>query len=127
MSATISKTTTCQWRWDRVDVKPVTSLAWASRNCVGRDSNKESTHQPMHRRVTQDEKEATGIIAAELHQFVHDAATIPGTSRTFAWLGYRMGVRQTWYAWPGCFTTTELSLIGWENLGLLTASTWKRR
>jgi hypothetical protein len=70
--------TTCQWRWDRFEVKPVTSLAWASRNFVGRDSNMESTHQAMHRRVIQDEKEATGIITAELHQFVHDAATIAG-------------------------------------------------
>jgi hypothetical protein len=73
-----NKTTTCQWRWDRFDVKHVTSLAWASRNCVGRDCNMESTHQAMHRRLIQDEKEATGIIAAELHQFVHDAATIAG-------------------------------------------------
>ncbi len=73
-----NETTPCQWRWDRFDVKHVTSLAWASRNCVGMDSDMESTHQAMHRRVIQDEKEATGIIAAELHQFVHDAATIAG-------------------------------------------------
>jgi hypothetical protein len=89
-----------------------------------------STHQPMHRRVIQDEKEATGIIAAELHQFVHDAATIPGMTYRckqtnlilpcinikdfcLAWL--QDGARQTWYAWPGFFTTKELSLIGWEN------------
>ena len=81
-SKTVPMTTTssiippAQWRWDRFDAKKVTSVAWASRNCVGMDSHLPEAHQAMQRRVLQDEKAAGQIIASELHLFLHDAANI---------------------------------------------------
>jgi hypothetical protein len=81
-SKTVTMTTTsstippAQWRWDRFDAKKVTSVAWASRNCVGMDSHLPEAHQAMQRRVLQDEKAAGQIIASELHLFLHDAANI---------------------------------------------------
>jgi hypothetical protein len=87
-----------QWLWDRFDTKPVTSLAWASRSCIGRDCNLLSTKQAMQRRVLQDKKEATHIIAGELHQLFHDAANITKmtyrcklTGYTLAWMFYYYG------------------------------------
>jgi hypothetical protein len=76
MTSNDNRTSTTQWRWDRFDAKQVTSLAWASRSCIGRDFNLLSTKQAMQRQVLQDEKAATHIIAGELHQLFHDAANI---------------------------------------------------
>jgi hypothetical protein len=63
MTSNNSRPSPSQWPWDRFDAKHVTSLAWASRSCVGKDWNLLSTHQAMQRRVLQDEKVAMQIIA----------------------------------------------------------------
>jgi hypothetical protein len=78
MTSNTNRPPPIQWRWDRFDAKKVTSLTWASRSCVGKDCNLLSTHQAMQRRVLQDEKAATHIIAGELHKLFHDAANITG-------------------------------------------------
>jgi hypothetical protein len=68
-----------QWRWDRFDAKKVTSVAWASRNCIGPvNSDETNSHEAMQRRVLLDEKASTRIINAEVHQLLHDAAEITG-------------------------------------------------
>jgi hypothetical protein len=78
MTSNNNRTPPIQWRWDRFDAKQVTSLAQASRSCVGGECHLLSTHQAMHRRVQQDKKEVSHIIAGELHKLLHDAANIAG-------------------------------------------------
>jgi hypothetical protein len=73
---TSTESTLTQWRWDRFDAKKVTSVAWASRNCIGHDSHLPERHQEMQQRVLQDEKAASRIITSELHLLLHDAAHI---------------------------------------------------
>jgi hypothetical protein len=73
-----TKSTPCQWRWDRFDPKKVTSVAWASRNCVSVGGDNHDMHKSMQRRVLQEEKGAAHIIAGELHQLLHDGAKITG-------------------------------------------------
>jgi N-dimethylarginine dimethylaminohydrolase len=78
MTSSSTKQSLSQWRWDRFDARKGTSVAWASRNCVGKNSNMLSSHQAMQRRVIQDEKAAVNVIVSELHQLLHDAANITG-------------------------------------------------
>jgi hypothetical protein len=94
------------------------------------DSDMESTHQAMHRRVIQDEKEATGIIAAELHQFVHDAATIAAMTYRYKQTNlilFIKDVRLAWsqdgreanlvhFAWIFHYYETELDRMGRSGL-----------
>ncbi len=70
--------TPTQWRWDWFDPKKVTSIEWASQNCVSVSGNNHELHRAMQRWVLQDEKRAAHIIAGELHQLLHDAAKIRG-------------------------------------------------
>jgi hypothetical protein len=65
-----------EWRWDRFNVREVTSLEWAARNCVGRTDL--TVQQAMHKKVIQDQKRAEVIITSELHQFLREAASITG-------------------------------------------------
>jgi hypothetical protein len=67
-----------QWRWDRFNARTVTSVSWASRNCVGKDCTELSTHQAMQQRLIQEQKSAELIITSELHQLLRDAASITG-------------------------------------------------
>jgi hypothetical protein len=80
MASNSNETPPTQWRWDRFDAKQVTSVARASRSCVGKDCNLLSTHQAMQRRVLLQDKKAASlhIIAGELHKLLHDAANIVG-------------------------------------------------
>jgi hypothetical protein len=67
---------TTQWRWDRFNARNVTSTTWAGKNCVGTDSSDISTHQAMQQRVMREQKSAEMIIVSEIHQLLHDAASI---------------------------------------------------
>jgi hypothetical protein len=67
-----------QWRWDRFNARSLTSAAWASRNCIGKDNTQLSTHQDMQQRVIQEQKSAEHIISSELHQLLRNAANITG-------------------------------------------------
>jgi hypothetical protein len=122
-----------QWRWDRFNAKHVTSLAWASRSCVGRDCNVLSTQQAMHRRVLQDEKAATHIIAGELHKLFHDAANITGMTYRCKLTGHTLlcinskDIRLSWMqdgseenlkrmAWMFYYYGTEIHRMGRSTL-----------
>jgi hypothetical protein len=122
-----------QWRWDRFDAKQVTSLAWASRSCIGRDCNLLSTKQAMQRRVLQDEKAATHIIAGELHQLFHDAANITKMTYRYKLTGYTLpcinskDIQQDWMqdrrkenmqclAWMFYYYGTEIHKLGRSTL-----------
>jgi metal-dependent amidase/aminoacylase/carboxypeptidase family protein len=65
-----------EWRWDRFNAKKVTSTEWAGRNCVGTDSSKISSHVAMQKMVMEEQNSAMMIIVSEIHQLLHDAATI---------------------------------------------------
>jgi hypothetical protein len=67
-----------EWRWDRFNTCKVTTVAWASRNCVGKDAGDISSHQEMQKRVMEEQKYADSIIVSELHEFLRMAATITG-------------------------------------------------
>jgi hypothetical protein len=67
-----------EWRWDRFNARKVTTVAWASRNCVGKDGNDISAHQEMQKQVMGEQKYADNIIVSELHEFFRVAATITG-------------------------------------------------
>jgi hypothetical protein len=58
--------------------RSLTSAAWASRNCIGKDNTQLSTHQDMQQRVIQEQKSAEHIISSELHQLLRNAANITG-------------------------------------------------
>ena len=49
--------TPTQWRWDRFDPKKVTSIEWASQNCVSVSGNNHELYRAMQKRVLQDERE----------------------------------------------------------------------
>jgi hypothetical protein len=122
-----------QWRWDRFDAKHVTSLAWASRSCMGRDCNLLSTQHAMQRKVLQDQKVATHIIAGELHKLFHDAANITGmtyrcklTKHTLPCVNSK-DIRQAWMqngseenmqrlAWMFYYYGTEIHTMGRSTL-----------
>jgi hypothetical protein len=67
-----------EWRWDRFDARKVTTVAWASRNCVGRDSGEVSAHNEMQKQVMEEQKYADGIIVSQLHELLREAAKITG-------------------------------------------------
>ena len=67
-----------QWRWDRFNARTLTSAAWASRNCIGKDNTELITHQAMQQRVLQEQKSAELIITSELHQLLRNATSITG-------------------------------------------------
>jgi hypothetical protein len=69
---------TVEWRWDRFNARKVTTVAWASRNCVGLDSGVASKHQEMQKQVMEEQKYADNIIVSELHEMLRIAATITG-------------------------------------------------
>jgi hypothetical protein len=132
-----SKTGKVQWRWDRFDAKKVTSVDWAARNCVGRDSD----HQAMQRRVLQDERSAGLIIAGELHQLLHDAAKITGMTYLCKFTNPSLpcintkDIRLSWcqngsrdnlqrLAWMWYYYGTEIHELGWSSL---THNEWVER
>jgi hypothetical protein len=133
MTSNDNRPSKTQWRWDRFDAKQVTSLAWASRSCIGRDCNLLSTKQAMQRRVLQDEKAATHIIAGELHQLYHDAANITKMTYRCKLTGYTLpcinskDIRQAWMqdgskdnmqrlAWMFYYYGTEIHKLGRSTL-----------
>jgi hypothetical protein len=136
-----TKQPSSQWRWDRFDARKVTSVAWASRNCVGKDSNMLSSHQAMQRRVIQDEKAAVNIIVSELHQLLHDAANITGmtyrckqTQHTLPCINSK-DIRQSWnqdgseanlqrLAWMFYYYGSEINKLG---RSCLTHGEWVER
>jgi hypothetical protein len=140
MAGTI-ETRPSQWRWDRFDAKKVTSIEWARRNCVGHDNDTHSAHQAMQRRVLQDEKAASRIIAGELHQLLHDAADITGmtyrcklTCHTLACINSK-DIRLSWrqdgsaenrqrLAWMFYYYGTEIHRLGRSTL---THGEWVER
>jgi hypothetical protein len=133
MTSSTDRAPPSQWRWDRFDAKQSTSLAWASRNCVGRDGNLLSNQQAMQRRVLQDVKAASHIIAVELHKLLHDAAKITGMtyrckiSRHILPCINSKDIRQAWMqdggeanlqrlAWMFYYYGTEIHKLGNSNL-----------
>jgi hypothetical protein len=104
---TISETTLTEWRWDRFDAKKVTSVVWASRNCIGHDSHLPERHQQMQQRVLQDEKAAGRIITSELHLLLHDAARITGMT-------YRCKLTQQTLA---CINSKDIRLAWMQDGG----------
>ena len=133
MTSNKNKTQPAQWRWDRFNAKQVTSLSWASRSCVGQDCDLLTTQQAMQRRVLQDEKAASHIIAGELHKLLHDAADI--TKMTYcckltqhtlpcinskdirlAWMQDGSEANMQRLAWMFYYYGTELHKMGRSNL-----------
>ena len=104
---TPSVTSAAEWRWDRFDAKKVTSVAWASRNCVGHDSHLPEAHQAMQGRVLQDEKAAGRIIASKLHLLLHDGANITGMT-------YRCKLTQQTLA---CINSKDIRLAWMQDGG----------
>ena len=131
--ASNTKPNPSQWRWDRFDAKKVTTVAWASRNCVGADEGDKDVHQAMQRRVLQDQKVSTDIIAGELTQLLHDAAEITGmtycckqTQQTLPCIN-KKDIRLAWVqdgseanmqrlAWMFYFYGSELHKLGRSSL-----------
>jgi hypothetical protein len=141
MTSNDNRPSTTQWRWDRFDAKQVTTLAWASRSCNGRDSNLLSTKQARQRQGLQDEKAATHIIAGELHQLFHDAANITKITYRSKLIGYTLpcinskDIRQAWMqdrskenmqrlAWMFYYYGTEIHKWGRSTL---THGEWVER
>jgi hypothetical protein len=125
MTSNDNRPSTTQWRWDRFDAKQVTSLAWASRSCIGRDCNLLSTKQAMQtRQVLQDEKAATPIIAGELHQLFHDAANITKMSYGQAWMQDGSEENMQCLAWMFYYYGTEIHKLGRSTL---THGEWVER
>jgi hypothetical protein len=108
---------------------------------VGSDNGNLSTHQAMQRRVIQDEKAASRIIAGELHQFLHDAADITSmtyrckiTGHTLACINSK-DIRLSWMqdgsaenlqrlAWMFYYYGTEIHKLGRSTL---THGEWVER
>lgn len=67
-----------QWRWDRFNAKKVTTVTWASRNCVGADPD----HLAMQKLVMEDKRRATMIITLEQQQLLREGAAITGMTYT---------------------------------------------
>ena len=78
MASNIMTPPPVEWRWDRFNARKVTTVAWASRNCVGKDGGDISAHQDMQKQVMEEQKYANSIIVSELHEFLRIAATITG-------------------------------------------------
>ena len=118
-----------QWRWDRFNARTLTSAAWASRNCVGKDCTELSSHLAMQQRVIQEQKSADLIITSEIHQLMRDAASITGmtywcklTQHTLACIN-RKDIRLSWvqdgsdanlqrFAWMFYYYASEIHKFG---------------
>ena len=109
--------------------------------CLGNDTDNPSTHHAMQRRVLQDEKAASRIIAGKLHQFLHDAADITGMTYRCKLTGYTLAcvnskdIRLSWVqdgsaenlhrlAWMFYYYGTEIHKLGRSTL---THGEWVER
>jgi hypothetical protein len=91
-----------EWRWDHFNARKVTTVAWASRNCVGKDGGDISSHQEMQKRVMEEQKYADSIIVSELHEFLCMAATTTGMTYHCKWTQHNlacMSVRDIRLSW----------------------------
>jgi hypothetical protein len=113
-----------EWRWDRFDARKVTTVAsrkvttgaWASRNCVGRDSGEVSAHNEMQKQVTEEQKYADGIIVSQLHELLCKAAKITGMAYLCKQTKHNivcMNIRDIRLSWIQDGSVSNLQRIVW--------------
>ena len=74
----MTTTPVTQWRWDRFDVRRVSSEAYTSRNCVGPDREDPLAIVAMHKQVILDKKKVEEIISNEIHLLLREGAEVCG-------------------------------------------------
>lgn len=67
-----------QWRWDRFNVRALTTVDYARRNCVGNDCDELETQRDMQQTVIEEQKHVDHDIVSELHELLRKAASITG-------------------------------------------------
>jgi hypothetical protein len=133
MTSNDNRPSNTQWRWDHFDAKQVTSLAWASQSCIGRDCNLLSTKHAIEKASATVEKAATHILDGEVHQLFHDAANITKMTCRCKLTGYTLpcinskDIRKAWMqdrseenmqrlAWMFYYYGTEIHKLGRSTL-----------